>query len=265
MSLDASDDRGTYRAPDQATGWHDMTEHTVKAYEQELRELKQMVVEMGGRAKQQIRDAITALAGRDEVLARSVIAADDAVDELEYRIEQQAIHMIAKRQPLAIDLRQTVGALRIAIDLERIGDFAKNIGKRTRELKTYTHPNELLRGIEHMADLALAQVQDVLDSYEQQDLAKALAVWRRDEEIDALYTALFRELLTYMMEDPHKITFSTHLLFCAKNIERIGDHATNIAETVYYVVKGEPLREERPKGDTTTVATADIPGETREP
>ena len=167
-----------------------------------------------------------------------------------------AIHMIAKRQPLASDLREIVGALRISIDLERIGDFAKNISKRVVALSDDSYPNDLMRRVEQMANLALVQLKSVLDSYAQRDVAKAIAVWKGDEEIDAMYTSLFRELLTYMMEEPRNITFSTHLLFCAKNIERIGDHATNIAETIYFMVEGVALKEERPKSDKTSFVTA---------
>ena len=236
-----------------------MTERTVKAYEQELHELVQMIAEMGGLAERQIRDAIAALIKRDADLANRAITADDAVDQLQHRIEQQAIHMIAKRQPLASDLRAIVGALRISIDLERIGDFAKNIGKRMPALKDDLYPIELMRRLEHMANLALVQMNNVLDSYAQRDAAKAIAVWKSDDEIDAMYTSLFRELLTYMMEDARHITFSTHLLFCAKNIERIGDHVTNIAETIHFMVEGVPLKDERPKGDTSSTATVPFP------
>ncbi len=236
-----------------------MTEHTVKAYEEELHKLAQMIAEMGGLVEQQFRDAVAALIKHDEELAGRAIAADDTVDEFQRRIEELAIHLIAKRQPLANDLREIVGALRISIDLERIGDFAKNIGKRAFSLKRDLLPIGLMKRIEHMADLALAQVENVIESYTQHDSAKALAVWEHDKEIDALYTSLFRELLTYMMEDPHTITFSTHLLFCAKNIERIGDHSTNIAESVHFVVEGVPLKEGRPKSDTSSFVTATGP------
>ncbi len=236
-----------------------MTEHTVKAYDQELHELTQLVSEMGARAEQQIRDLIGALVKRDENLANRVLAADDAIDELQHRIETMTIHMIGKRQPMASDLRDIVGALRISIDLERIGDFAKNIAKRVKALSKDSYPNYLMKRLEQMANLALAQLKEVLDSYIHHDVAKAVVVWKRDEEIDTMYTSLFRELLTYMMEEPRNITFSTHMLFCAKNIERIGDHATNIAETVHYTVSGMPLKEERPKGDETAATIAASP------
>ncbi len=234
-----------------------MTEHTVKSYDQELRELERLVTEMGAVAVKQIRDSIDALIRRDEDLAGRVVATDDAVDDLQRRIEALAILMIGKRQPMASDLRDIVGALRISIDLERIGDFAKNIGKRSGALNDDSYPNYLMRRLQQMANLAVAQIESVLDSYAQHDVAKAIAVWKRDEEIDAMYTSLFRELLTYMMEEPRNITFSTHLLFCAKNIERIGDHATNIAETVHFMIEGVALKDKRPKGDTTSFAVVE--------
>lgn len=233
-----------------------MTEHTVKAYDQELQELEQMIAEMGGLAEREIRDAIAALIKRDVDLADLAIVADDAIDQLQHRIESTAVLMIAKRQPLAGDLREIVGALRISIDLERIGDFAKNIAKRVEALSDNSYPNDLMRRVEQMANLALVQLNSILESYAQRDVAKAVAVWKGDQEIDATYTSLFRELLTYMMEEPRNITFSTHLLFCAKNIERIGDHTTNIAETIYFMVEGVALKEERPKSDKTSFVTA---------
>jgi phosphate transport system protein len=211
---------------------------------------------MGELAMTQIRRSMDALVRRDESLANQVIAADESIDDLQHRIETMAIQMIGRRQPMARDLRDIVGALRISIDLERVGDFAKNIGKRVAALTDDSYPNHLMKRLEQMASLALQQFKDVLDSYAQLDVGKAVAVWKRDEEIDAAYTSLFRELLTYMMEEPRNITFSTHMLFCAKNIERIGDHATNIAESVHYMVLGVPLKEERPKGDTTSVTPA---------
>jgi len=165
-----------------------------------------------------------------------------------------AILTIARRQPMAVDLREVVGALRVSNDLERIGDLAKNIAKRVAALDADIELHKAMRGVEHMAELVLAQIKDVLDSYARRDVEKALAVWRGDEEIDAVNNSLFRELLTYMMEDPRNITLCIHLLFCAKNIERMGDHATNIAETVYYMVEGRALPDERPKGDLTATA-----------
>lgn len=231
-----------------------MTDHTVKAYDQELHELTQLITKMGLIAEQQIHDSIRALVAHDEKLANDVAAADDQLDDLQHRIEALTIQLIGKRQPMASDLRDIVGALRISIDLERVGDFAKNIGKRVFALGDDLYPRDLMRRVQQMADLAAAQIKNVLDSYAERNDVKAMAVWKSDEEIDAMYTSLFRELLTYMMEEPRNITFSTHLLFCAKNIERIGDHATNIAEIVHYMIEGIPLKDGRPKGDKAASA-----------
>jgi phosphate transport system protein len=158
---------------------------------------------------------------------------------------------------MAVDLRDIVGALRVANDLERVGDLAKNIAKRVAELTGDFHPQKLIRGVQHMSALVLQQLKEVLDSYAGHNIAKALDVWKGDEEVDALCTSLFRELLTYMMEDPRHITFCIHLMFCAKNIERMGDHATNIAETVHFMVQGHPIVDERPKGDTLAALAAE--------
>jgi len=229
-----------------------MVEHTIKAFDVDLQALASMVAEMGGLAEKQIADAVDALARRDGALAQRVIAIDPTVDNLQREIEEKAILTIARRQPMAVDLREIVGALRVASDIERIGDLAKNIAKRVVALGNEFYPQQVIRGVEHMADLVLGQLKEVLDAYARHDLDKAMAVWRGDEEIDAVNNSLFRELLTYMMEDPRNITFCTHLLFCAKNIERMGDHATNIAETVHYIVEGRALADERPKGDNTS-------------
>ncbi len=163
-------------------------------------------------------------------------------------IEERAVLTIARRQPMAVDLREIVGAMRVAADLERIGDLAKNMGKRVAALESDFHPLKLIRGLEHMTDLVQSQVKSVLDAYAAHDLPAAMAVWRGDEEVDAICTSLFRELLTYMMEDPRNISFCIHLMFCAKNIERIGDHATNIAETVFYMIEGQQIARQAPEG-----------------
>lgn len=232
-----------------------MNEHTAKAFDADLHELLRIVAEMGGLAERQIADSVAALVRRDIDLAGRVAAADTAIDALQRDIEEKAVLTIARRQPMAIDLRDVVGALRVSNDLERIGDLAKNNAKRVAALGGDFHPQKLIRGVEHMSSLVLAQLKRVLDSYASRDVPSALAVWKSDEEIDALCTSLFRELLTYMMEDPRNITFCIHLMFCAKNIERIGDHATNIAETVYYMVEGRAIADPRPKGDTTAFAS----------
>jgi phosphate transport system protein len=232
-----------------------ITEHTAKAFDIDLQELTRMVAEMGGLAEKQVADAVDALARRDTDSAQRIVAADPSIDALQHEIEEKAVLTIARRQPMAVDLREIVGALRVANDLERIGDLAKNIAKRVLALDGEFHPTKLIRGVEHMGALVLTQLKEVLDSYAGHDLEKALAVWSGDEAVDAMCTSLFRELLTYMMEDPRNITFCIHLMFCAKNIERMGDHATNIAETVYYMIEGRTITDQRPKGDTTSFAT----------
>jgi len=229
-------------------------QHTAKAFDIDLQDLARMVAEMGGLAEKQVADAVDALAKRDTNMAQRVTASDSAIDTLQREIEEKSVLTIARRQPMAVDLRDIVGSLRIANDLERIGDLAKNIAKRVIALNAEFPPPKLIRGVEHMTDLVLEQLKAVLDAYARRDDNKAMAVWRGDEEIDAVCTSVFRELLTYMMEDPRNITFCIHLMFCAKNIERMGDHATNIAETVHYIVDGNPITERRPKGDTTTIA-----------
>jgi len=234
-----------------------MSEHTAKAFDVDLQDVSRMVAEMGGLAEKQIADSVDALAKRDSVRAGRVIAADAAVDNLQREIEERSVLTIARRQPMAVDLREIVSALRIANDLERIGDLAKNIAKRVPPLTADFHPQKLIRGVEHMSALVLSQLKQVLDSYVSHDVEKAMAVWNGDEEIDAMCTSLFRELLTYMMEDPRHITFCIHLMFSAKNIERMGDHATNIAETVYFMVQGRPITDERPKGDTLAALAAE--------
>jgi phosphate transport system protein len=230
-----------------------MKEHIVSSYENELRDLTRKVAEMGGRAERLVADSVAALLKRDAELAERVIVQDKAVDVLQREIEEDSIAMIARRQPLATDLREIVSALRVAGDLERIGDLAKNTAKRALALEGEYRAQKQLRGVEHMSEIAIEQLKAVLDAYSNHDDARALEVWKRDGEIDAIYTSLFRELLTYMMEDPRHITLCTHLLFAAKNIERIGDHATNIAETVHYLVIGEQLSDERPKSDTSSL------------
>src|SRR5262249_44677445 len=208
-------------------------------------------------AEKQVADAVDALARRDADRAQQTVATDPDVDALQAEIEEKAVLTIARRQPMAVDLREIVGALRVSNDLERIGDLAKNIGKRVMALEGDFPPPKLIRGVEHMGSLFLTQLKEVLDSYARHDLKKALAVWNGDEDVDAMCTSLFRELLTYMMEDPRNITFCIHLMFCAKNIERMGDHATNIAETVYYMIEAHAIADQRPKGDTTTLAMLD--------
>jgi phosphate transport system protein len=231
-----------------------MNEHTAKAFDVDLQDLTRKVAEMGGLAEKEVADAVAALTRRDRELAQRVVAADPTIDSLQREIEEKSILTIARRQPMAVDLRELVCALRVSNDLERIGDLAKNISKRVMALDGEFHPQKLIRGVEHMGSLVCDQLKQVLDAFAGRDLAAAMTVWKGDEEVDAMCTSLFRELLTYMMEDPRNITFCIHLMFCAKNIERIGDHATNIAESVYYMIEGRPIADQRPKGDTTTFA-----------
>jgi phosphate transport system protein len=235
------------------------SDHTAKAFDTDLQEITRKVAEMGGLAERQIADALRALTDRDTDLAERVIATDPIIDAMQHDVEEKAVLTIARRQPMAVDLREIVGAMRVCNDLERIGDHAKHVAKRVVALDLDLHPQRLIRGVEHMASLVLTLLKQVLDAYASRDLATALAVWNGDEEVDALCTALFRELLTYMMEDPRNITFCMHLMFCAKDIERIGDHATNIAETVYYIIEGRAIADQRPKGDPTNFSAAPLP------
>ena len=231
------------------------SEHTAKAFDADLQELSRLVAEMGGLAERQIVDSVDALVRRDVAAGRQVVALDTEIDRLQHQIEERAVLTIARRQPMAVDLREIVGALRVATDLERIGDLAKNIGKRVGQLDGDFNPLKLIRGLQHMATLVQSQVKLVLDAYAAHNLPAAMNVWKGDEEVDAICTSLFRELLTYMMEDPRNISFCIHLMFCAKNIERIGDHATNIAETVFYMIEGQQIQAPRPRGEPSNFAT----------
>jgi phosphate transport system protein len=225
-----------------------MSEHIVRAYDKELDALGRRIAEMGGIAEKMVVDAMDALSSVNSELAQQVIATDPRLDALQREIEEQAILTIARRQPMAVDLREIIGAIRVAGDLERVGDLAKNIAKRSVKIGAESRVTRAVVGLKHMNDLATEQLKDVLDAYALHDVERAQAVWTRDAELDALEDSVFRDLLTHMMEDPRNISFCAHLLFCSKNIERIGDHATNIAETVYYLVTGGTLPPDRPKG-----------------
>jgi phosphate transport system protein len=213
---------------------------------------------MGGLAEAQLQSAIEALVRRDGDLAAQVVQSDGRIDELEHQITSLTVRMLALRQPMAQDLREVVAALKISSDIERIGDYAANVAKRAIAL-SHTPPIQPANGIPRMARLAQQIIKDVLDAYIEHDADKALEVWQRDEEVDEMYTSLFRELLTYMMEDPRNISPCTHLLFIAKNIERIGDHATNVAETIHFLVLGRPIEALRPKGDNTSFSVVEPP------
>ena len=234
-----------------------MSDHIMKAYDDDLAQLKTMLAQMGGLAEDQLAKAIDAISRRDTNLADLVIAGDDKIDMLERQVEEKAILTIAKRQPMARDLREIMVAIRVSSDLERIGDLAKNTAKRTHAMSE-SLPRKLITGVTRMGRIAQEQLKNILDAYAQTNAEKAIGVWRADEELDALYNSIFRELLTYMMEDPRMIGLCTHLLFGAKNMERIGDHATNIAENIYFLVNGKPILEERPKKDSTSMTAIEL-------
>ncbi len=225
-------------------------EHIVKSYHNELNRLNTLISDMGGMVEHQVADCCDAVINRNAEAATAAVAQDPQVDAAEKEIEQFVIRLLALRQPMAGDLRQIVSSLKITGDLERIGDYAANVAKRSVVLQQFTLPYTLT-GLAHMTQLVQQNLKNVIDAFGERDPEKALEVWRSDEVIDDIYNALFRELITYMMEDPRNITPCTHLLFIAKNLERIGDHATNIAETVYYAATGETLLAARPKGDTS--------------
>ena len=231
-----------------------MSEHIVKAFTEQLETLATTVAQMGGMAEAQLAEAIDAIAKRDTTLAEQAIAGDPKIDELQQQIENQALKLLALRQPMAVDLRETLAAIKIASELERIGDLAKNIAKRALVLNREP-PIRLTQSLARMGRATLNQLKLVLDSYSDRNAEAAETVWKNDGEIDEIYNSLFRELLTYMMEDPRTIGLGTHLLFVAKNMERAGDHCTNIAETVYHMVKGGHLSIDRPKADVTSTTT----------
>jgi len=229
-------------------------EHTVKSFDDELKQLDSMIAEMGGMAEANLAGAVDAMVRRDTESALVIKKADKKIDALEIEIDDHAVRILALRQPMADDLRAVIVALKTAAVIERIGDFAKNIAKRTQALSQCPDLGAA-KTIKRMAGMAQNMMTDVLDAYVTRDADKADEVRLRDEELDSLYTSLFRELLTYMMENPKNITASTHLMFAAKNIERIGDHATNIAENVHFLVHGQMPEEPRPKGDGSVYMT----------
>jgi len=224
-----------------------MSQHTVKSYDEELARLTNVIARMGGMAEAQFASAMQALAKRDSDLAARVAAGDVRIDELEQEIQQMTIRMLALRQPVAGDLRQIVAALKTSSELERVGDYAANVAKRSLVLDQLPAVKPV-SAVLHLARIVQEILKDVLDAYIEGDVDKAKQVWNRDEEVDDMYTGLFRELLTYMIEDPRTITACSHLMFMAKNIERIGDHATNIAEILHFAVTGATIQGERPKG-----------------
>jgi phosphate transport system protein len=231
-----------------------MGEHTVTSFDEELQHIDRLINDMGDLAGSMVSGSIQAVLLPDNALGQRVISDDMIMDAKQRELDDRAITLIAKRQPMAQDLRAVVGAIRMAGDLERIGDLAKNIAKRVSAVGQSATPRDLSHSIQTMAELVLDQVHAVVEKYVSKEAHALQALRADDERIDIKYTAVFRELLTYMMEDPRNITACTHLLFCAKNLERIGDHVTNIAENAYYVITGSQLPPNRPKLDETTMA-----------
>ena len=233
-------------------------QHIVKSYDEELKRLTNAIAEMGGAAESQLDQAIQAVARRDSELAGRVVRNDGAIDRLEEIVQTQTMRLLALRQPVARDLRDILAAIKIASDIERIGDLAANIAKRAIALNQ-SAPVRPVTAVPRMGKLAQQAIKDVIDAYLEHDPQKALAVWKRDDDLDDLTSSLFRELLTYMMEDPRNIGLSTHLLFGAKNIERVGDHTTNIAENIHYLITGGAPKGERPKEDATSITPVQPP------
>lgn len=230
--------------------------HTVSAFDEEIDALRSLIGQMGGLAEAQVADAIEVLVRRDASRALKVVARDDEIDRLELEAERMAVTMIALRAPLADDLREIIAALKISAVIERIGDYAKNIAKRVPIL-TQAAPIGPAIIIPQMARVAGSMVRDTLDAYVNRDPQLASEVMARDPQVDDYYNSLFRSLLTYMMENPHHITPSAHLLFIAKNLERIGDHATNIAEMVYFSATGEHLGERMRADEASSIYATD--------
>lgn len=229
------------------------TAHTVRAFDQEIEQLRTLIGEMGGLAEAQVTDAVQVLMRRDADGAAQVAARDQQLDLMEAEAERQAVTIIALRGPLADDLREIIAAMKISNIIERIGDYAKNIAKRVPTL-SQTPPVAPLVIIPEMTKLAAAMVRDALDAYAHRDAKLALDVMERDQRVDEYYNSLFRSLLTYMMENPHHISASAHLLFIAKNLERIGDHATNIAEMVHFSATGERVLDRVKSDETASIA-----------
>lgn len=230
--------------------------HIVKSFDSELSKLKDIVARMGGLAEAQIAAALQALTERDSDLAARVVMDDANIDMLERQANEQVVRLLALRTPLADDLRMAISSLKLSGELERVADNAASCAKRIIVL------NQLpvmapVRAVARMGWLAVEMLKEVIDAYLSHDAERALTVWRRDQELDDLYSSMFRELLTYMMEDQRNITACTHLMFLAKSLERIGDHATNIAEVTYFVVTGKSLTEDRPKSDLSSYMVAE--------
>jgi phosphate transport system protein len=229
----------------------DESKHIVTAFEVDLKKLRDMIAGMGGLVERAVADAAVALLDHDPAVAATVVQSDAKIDAEERAVEQFAVRLLALRQPVADDLRQVIQALKVITDLERIGDYAANIAKRSIVINQVASTFSL-SGLGQMALLVQQNLKTSIDAVGEADPQKAIAVWRADQMVDDLYNTIFRELITYMMEDARSISACTHLLFIAKNLERIGDHSTNIAELTYYAVTGEVLPDFRPKGDQTS-------------
>ncbi|WP_368414976.1 phosphate signaling complex protein PhoU [Falsiroseomonas sp.] len=236
----------------------DQPDHIVRSYDEQLRRLRDMVARMGGLAERQVHDATIALVRRDVALAGEVVARDAALDSLEREVEAFCIRILATRQPMASDLRFIVAAMKVSHNLERIGDYARNGAKRSIVVAQQPQIGSL-NGFLRMSQLVQENLKLAIDALVGDDAEAAARVWAADEPVDDIYNGIFREMLTHMMEDPRNITAATHLLFIAKNMERIGDHATNIAETVHYAVRGDALPEDRPKADASAYAVVKPP------
>ena len=228
-------------------------EHIVRSYDEELRRLRDMVARMGGLAERQVAESTRALVRRDTDLATEVVGRDAQIDALEREVEAYCVRLLALRQPMASDLRVIIAAMKASNDLERIGDYASNAAKRAVVLASLPAIGSLA-GFERMAQLVQENLKAAMDAFVNNDAEAARRVWEADEPVDAIYNGIFRELLTFMMEDPRNISAATHMLFIAKNLERIGDHTTNIAERIYYAVRGDNITEERPKADQSAFA-----------
>jgi phosphate transport system protein len=236
------------------------TEHIVRSYDEDLRRLRDLAARMGGLAERQVADATRALVRRDNTLAAEVVSRDVQIDALEREIESFCVRLLALRQPMAQDLRIIIAAMKVSNDLERIGDYARNAAKRAIVLASLP-PLGSLNGFERMAQLVQENLKAAMDAFVNDDADAARRVWEADEPVDDIYNGIFRELLTFMMEEPRNITAATHMLFIAKNLERIGDHATNIAERIFYAVRGDSLPDERPKADQSAFAVVRPAGE----
>ncbi len=236
------------------------TEHIVRSYDEDLRKLRDLTARMGGLAERQVADATRALVRRDTELASEVVSRDAQIDALEREIEAFCVRILALRQPMAADLRVVIAAMKASNDIERIGDYARNAAKRAIVLASLPSIGSL-NGFERMAQLVQENLKAAMDAFVNDDAEAARRVWEADEPVDAIYNGIFRELLTFMMEDPRNITAATHMLFIAKNLERIGDHTTNIAERIFYAVRGDSLPDERPKADQSAFAVVRPAGE----